>query len=575
MTFTLSPAAAKSAAPAIPNCSNRALVIGLDGATYDLLVPLAENGVMPNLAALMRRAALAELSSTKPFITPVAWTSFLTGCDVAEHGILDYRYLDHRTGELRLNHAGRIARPTIYDHVAAAGGQVVSLNLPMTYPAPTNVGGIVVGGLDSPSLAHALTPFPEFARRLRDRGIPCDMHTIWKRKPQSFAELTVNIARTAAAFRGQVAAARLADELLPWQLLVVQFQSLDALQHRCWHLLSPREAGAPSSWTREANRAMRALDHCVGDLLELAEKRGAAALVVSDHGFGPFFGKISVPAILKQQGWMRRQSLPARAAYRCARSAWKVRKWLARRGGRRRGALPRPLQALLPIDWRRSLCFCAHGDLAAMVYLNDVRRTGCGPLRTACQREQAEAEIIGTLKSLRLPETDGPLFVDVYSARQRWGFDPVEEMWPEIIAIPRDGFHTQSKLDRQSTLIADEVALTGTHRRTGVLMVYASGVRIGARQTAHIKDVAPTILAMLGLKSGAEMTGKVLAELWQQGEDAAIESSASNSRETGVVQIADSMKLVKSHCVGDAHAVISAAEQVIVEERLRALGYLE
>src|SRR5687767_13139822 len=104
----------------MPNSiSSRVLVIGLDGATYDVLTPLAQMGVMPNLAALMARAALLELNSTEPCITPVAWTSFQTGNDPHEHGILDYRYLDHRERRLRLNQADRIATPTLLEAVAA------------------------------------------------------------------------------------------------------------------------------------------------------------------------------------------------------------------------------------------------------------------------------------------------------------------------------------------------------------------------------------------------------------------------------------------------------------------------
>ena len=86
--------------PSVP----RVLVVGLDGATYELLVPWAESGLMPNLARLMARSSLSVVNSTQPCITPVAWTTFQTGCDPAEHGILDYRYLDHRRRRL----AGRL-----------------------------------------------------------------------------------------------------------------------------------------------------------------------------------------------------------------------------------------------------------------------------------------------------------------------------------------------------------------------------------------------------------------------------------------------------------------------------------
>ena len=59
----------------------RVLAIGLDGATFDVLGPLAADGTMPNLATLMRESALLQLNSVEPTITPTAWTTFQTGCD--------------------------------------------------------------------------------------------------------------------------------------------------------------------------------------------------------------------------------------------------------------------------------------------------------------------------------------------------------------------------------------------------------------------------------------------------------------------------------------------------------------
>src|SRR5262245_8057341 len=213
--FSMSTSRISQPAPSSP----RVLVIGLDGATYDILVPLAEAGVTPNLAELLRDAALYQLRSTEPYTTPVAWTSFLTGCDVATHGVLDYRFLDHERRELLLNHSGRIACPTLFHEVAAAGGQVVSLSLPMTFPAPAGVPGIVVGGLDSPSGAAAMRPYPQFAERLRRAGVNYSVETIWKRKPESFEELAAGVARTINDFDDHVTGARIADELTDWQLM--------------------------------------------------------------------------------------------------------------------------------------------------------------------------------------------------------------------------------------------------------------------------------------------------------------------------------------------------------------------
>src|SRR5689334_6356596 len=134
---------------------SRLLILGLDGATWDVLTPLTAQGVMPNLRRLIEQSALPELNSTQPFITPVAWASFQTGCEPHEHGILDYRYYDHSRRQLCLSGTRQLRRTTLLETITVAGGDVVSLNLPLTFPPPA-ASGIVVGGLDSPSPRSAL-----------------------------------------------------------------------------------------------------------------------------------------------------------------------------------------------------------------------------------------------------------------------------------------------------------------------------------------------------------------------------------------------------------------------------------
>src|SRR5438105_2635301 len=68
---------------------SRVLLIGWDGADWRILDPLIERGVLPNLAALVRRGGRAVLTSTIPTHSWTAWPSFLTGLDPDGHGIYD------------------------------------------------------------------------------------------------------------------------------------------------------------------------------------------------------------------------------------------------------------------------------------------------------------------------------------------------------------------------------------------------------------------------------------------------------------------------------------------------------
>ena len=67
--------------------SRRTLLLGLDGATFDVLDPLMADGVMPSLQKLTASGVRASLRSTVPALTPPAWTTLVTGRSPGAHGI--------------------------------------------------------------------------------------------------------------------------------------------------------------------------------------------------------------------------------------------------------------------------------------------------------------------------------------------------------------------------------------------------------------------------------------------------------------------------------------------------------
>ncbi len=191
-----------------------------------------------------------------------------------------------------------------------------------------------------------------------------------------------------------------------------------------------------------------------------------------------------------------------------------------------------------------------------MVYLNEKRRFQHGSLTTPRQRETAEAETLAALSEAQHPQTGEPLFDEVFSLAKRFQCDPVEHQWPDVLGIPAAGFQTRSKFEASGRLMLSDRELTGTHRREGVLLVDAPGAAIGRRHEADLRDVAPTILQLLGLPIPTQMTGRPLSELFSSPAPAAVVSQ----------------KQSQNH---NTASPISAAQQQAVESRLRDLGYLD
>jgi len=72
----------------------RLLVIGLDGATFDIIKPLIAQGRQPALSRLVAEGASGPLRSTIPPVSAPAWSTFMTGLNPGKHGIFQWRAYD-------------------------------------------------------------------------------------------------------------------------------------------------------------------------------------------------------------------------------------------------------------------------------------------------------------------------------------------------------------------------------------------------------------------------------------------------------------------------------------------------
>lgn len=75
---------------------NRMIILGLDGMESTLVEKFMSEGKLPNFSRLKKEGSYTRLETTIPSISPVAWSSFMTGCNPSKHNIFDFLSRDPR-----------------------------------------------------------------------------------------------------------------------------------------------------------------------------------------------------------------------------------------------------------------------------------------------------------------------------------------------------------------------------------------------------------------------------------------------------------------------------------------------
>jgi len=153
----------------------RLVIIGLDGLEPTLTEKFMAEGKMPNLARLKTEGTYRRLKTTTPAISPVAWSSFMTGSEPSKHNIFDFLSRDPRTYLPGLSSA-RIGKPKkvlplgkyrlplskpeikglrksipFWKILGKAGVFSTVLRVPITFP-PEKFSGHLLSGMCAPDL---------------------------------------------------------------------------------------------------------------------------------------------------------------------------------------------------------------------------------------------------------------------------------------------------------------------------------------------------------------------------------------------------------------------------------------
>jgi predicted AlkP superfamily phosphohydrolase/phosphomutase len=518
----------------------RVLLVGLDGATFDLIEPWAASGDLPHLALIMEEGAWGRLRSTTPPATFPAWTSLMTGVNPGQHGVFDFtRRLPGRNAIEFINATYR-RRPSIWRLLSEAGLRVGVMGFPATYP-PEMVNGFLISGFDSPvatGIDRSFVSPPELYEEIRREVGSYEITGFQEvRIGPGWHEGALQKLRHAARRRTEIASYLLDRE--QWDCFAVHFGESDTVAHHFWAFHdsgSPRhdEAGA-ARFGRAILEVYQELDRALGVLLAHAGQ-DATLFVVSDHGSGGTGDHvIHLNGWLAQNGWLRF----APTGLRGRGTAWLKRLGLALPAALQEWAFRGPLHGLVDrlesnarlgdLDWAGTRAFSEETNTFPSIWINVRGRDPEGTVDPGAEYEQVRDELVARLLEWLNPESGEPVIAHAWR-REELFHGAALETSPDIVLEPAldQGYaYTLLPTSVPPSHLAEPVrrlapderrgakggSMNGSHRPDGVLILHGAGVRRGAglRRT-HVVDVAPSLLHLLEAPLPSYLDGRILHE---------------------------------------------------------------
>lgn len=466
----------------------KTLIIGLDGATLDLIEPWVEDGELPTFKKIMDEGSYGTLRSTLPPTTIPAWISLGTGKNPGKYGLYYMFDLDEKKRELKPT------PPILKDYgffwsQLSEKYQVGVLNIPFINTEIKN-GFCVPGRLP-------LEPHPkDMKERLPAwEGLQPD----WSKGEEYNLEVLNKMVDN------QTENIKYALENWDLDLFFAFYVATDTIQHQFWGYMDKDHFLYRDSDYKDAILNLyKKIDKDLSEILEMVDEN-TNLLILSDHGFQAYEYSIPINYWLREEGYLVLRedgegqnfmlTSLLKKGYEMIQGTW--------------------IEDIIPsevksqsvenfflridkaIDWDESVAYAA--------------TDGGGIFIT---EEDLIDEISEKLKKVKNPHTGENIIREVYRKEEIYSGEYLPEA-PDITVVPQKRAWITCRLGYDSVVMKRPSIISGSgiHARDGLIMTHGPEFSSEKDLKADIMDIAPTMLRLFGEDIDDEIDGEIIEDI--------------------------------------------------------------
>ncbi|MFZ5995727.1 MAG: alkaline phosphatase family protein [Thermodesulfobacteriota bacterium] len=545
------------------------IIIGMDGASPDLMLPWMEQGMLPNFCRIRQNGAFGRLNSVPNQRSAAAWSSFITGLNPGSHGIFEFYERVPGSHDIRFSRAASRDGISFWKYLSENNKTAVVVNVPMTYPAE-EIRGCFISGLDAPGKNSPGFTYPagllqeiekEAGEYIQEPGVTS---LVMAGRTEEALKRVIESVRQ----RGK--AVRYLMSRYDWDTVVAVFRETDPAQHCFWRYMG--DSG--SAFEDAVARVYQEVDREVGEILSAAGNE-YRVLVMSDHGFGfRQHGNGCLNQWLHEAGFLKFRKVNNAVSVPdvLRRSYQFLEKFVPRRFKER---LFRLIPGLISkvhskvffsaIDWDNTVAYA--DNIMPVIWINTADTAPAGRIK----REEYW-NVVSKVKSALLEkclEADTmKKVVEWVKHREEIYNGPHVEKAPDILIRWKESenisglrYGTDGIPLHPQYPTREFTVISGDHRPAGVFMAAGDGIKKNIEiHGLNIVDVPATAIYLNQLPVPEYIEGRVPEGLFED------QILASNPLRT------DRRKFVSDKAQGSEY---TPEEESDLRDRLRGLGYLE